>query len=172
MGKGFKKAIKGIGKVVGKGLSIAAPFAGLIPGVGVPLGMALGAGGKALGRALSGKNTFGNGGLGEIAGGAAMGGGGAALAGGQGFKGLGNIGANISKIGKSGIGKAVAKQFTAPGGGVDLGRVVGAGTAVSSVLGARQSRKSAESYNNANTDLRNQLMSRILSSSSSTGAPR
>ncbi len=32
MGKGFKKAIKGIGKVVGGGLKFAAPFAALIPG--------------------------------------------------------------------------------------------------------------------------------------------
>ena len=164
MGKGFKKALKGLGKVVGGGLKIAAPFAGLIPGVGIPLSIALGAGGRALGRTLSGQNTFGRGGLKEIALSGAGAGAGAAALGGQGFRGIGNIGANLKNIGRSGIFKTIGKQFQTPTGELDLGRVAGAGMGAANFFGGRAQRKQQERYSNAQTDLRNQLMSRILQS--------
>jgi len=50
-GYGLKigSVFKGVGKVVGKVLPIAAPFAALIPGVGLPISMAIGVAGKAVG---------------------------------------------------------------------------------------------------------------------------
>lgn len=154
MGKGFKKAIKGIGKVVGKGLSIASPFAALIPGVGPLAAAGLGAGGKALGRALSGKNTFGKGGAADILGTGAIAGLGSA-----GAKALGGQHKVLGQIGKS-----VKTAFTTPTGQLDLGRVAGAGMGAANFLGAQRQRRANQKYDNANTDLRNQLMSRILQS--------
>src|SRR6266704_3577836 len=88
------KVLKGIGKVVGKVAGVAAPFAGLIPGIGPLAAAGLGAGGKALSRALSGKNTFGHGGLGEIAGAGVAGGAGNFAA-----NKLGGAGSIFKKIG-------------------------------------------------------------------------
>lgn len=154
MGKGFKKAIKGIGKVVGKGLKIASPFAALIPGVGPLAAAGLGAAGKALGRAFSGQNTFGKGGAADILGTGAI-------------AGLGSAGAKAlggqSKVLRY-LGKSVKDTFTTPGGGLDLGRVAGAGMGAANLIGAHKQRRSVDKYNAANQDLRSQLLSRVLQS--------
>ena len=138
--------------MVGSGLKIAAPFAALIPGVGPLAAAGLGAGGRALGRALSGQNTFGNGGVGDILKTGALAGAGGLATGGKGFAGFKN----------SGVYKTLGKTFMQPNGGLDIGKVAGVGMGAANLIGARQQRKSAQNYNNANTDLRNQLMSRIL----------
>jgi len=149
------KIVRGIGKVVGKVAGVAAPFAGLIPGIGPLAALGLGAGGKALSRALGGQNTFGKGGLGEIAG--------AGLAGGLG-------GLAQAKFGNTaGLFKRVGRAITQPNilgnaqGKLDLGKALGLGATGLNLVGARAQRQSAERYANAQTDLRNQLMSRILS---------
>lgn len=159
MGKGFKKAIKGIGKVVGGGLKIASPFAALIPGVGPLAAAGLGAGARTLGRALSGQRTFD---AGDILRTGALAGAGGFATGGKGLAGFK----------QSGLYRNIGKAFTAPGGGPDVGRIAGAGMGLANFLGGRAQRKSAEGYNNAQTDLRNQLLSRILAQPQySTGAP-
>lgn len=128
-----------------------APLAGaLIPGVG-PLGAALmgGLGGLAhhegIGGALSGAATGGLGGL----------------VGQEGFSGA------IQKLGS--IAKKPGILGNAAGTGIDLGKAVGLGTGLANIAGARQQSKSAEKYNNANIDLRNQLMSRVLSGGTGNG---
>jgi len=147
------KVVKGIGKVIGKVAGVAAPFAGLIPGIGPLAAAGLGAGGKVLSRALGGKNTFGRGGLGEIAGAGLAGAGGKFLSNRlpQGF--LGKIGRAVSQ--PNILGNAQGK--------LDFGKVLGTGMAGLNLAGARAQRRSAERYGNAQTDIRNQLMSRILS---------
>lgn len=130
--------IKGIGKVAG----VAAPFASLIPGVGPLAGAAIGAGGKL----LSG------GGLGGAAAGAAEGG-------------LGGI-ANraLSAPGSSlldQIGSKIKDTF-APGGNLDLAKVLGGVGGIANMVGAGQQRNNAQNYANAQIGQRNALMSKIL----------
>lgn len=149
MGKGFKKAVKGIGKAVGGGLKIAAPFAAAIPGVGPLAAAGLGAGARTLGRALSGQRTFD---AGDILKTGALAGAGGFATGGKGFAGFK----------KSGIYKTLGKTFMQPGGGLNLERVAGVGMGAANLIGARKQRQSAERFNNAQTDIRNQLLSRIL----------
>lgn len=154
MGKGFKKVLKGIGKVAGGALKIASPLAGLIPGVGLPLSAALGAGGNLLGRALSGNKTFGN--IGQTLASGAGAAGSAALSGGQGVGGL------LKSPALSTIGKTIGKTFTTPEGGLDLGRLAGVGMGVGNFLGQRAQRKGVEKRMGAEDDIRSQLLSRLL----------
>lgn len=143
------KVIKGIGKAVGKVAGVAAPFAGLIPGIGPLAAAGLGAGGKALSRALGGQNTFGNGGTEAILGAAAAGAGGK----------LANnfLGGNVA----SKVGTALKNQYI-PGGQLDIGKVLGTAGGVSSMIGQGKQRKSAQDFNNAQIAQRNALMSKIL----------
>lgn len=60
------------------------------------------------------------------------------------------------------VGQAVGNTF-APGGNVDLGKVVGTAGEVMNMIGAGKQRKSAQDYANANIQQRNALMSKILS---------
>lgn len=168
MGKSFKRAIKSVGKAVGGGLKFASPFAALIPGVGPLAAVGLGAAGRALGRALSGQKTLD---VGDIARTGALAGLGGVATGGQGFRGLGNLGAVSRRLGalpgqlgRTGVGRAVTGAFTTPEGQIDLGRIAGAGLGAANILGARSQRKSAERQDQQAMALRNQLMSRILSS--------
>ena len=161
MGKAFKKAVRGIGRVVGGAMRVASPLAGLIPGVGPLAAAGLGVGGRLIGRALSGQRTFGDLG-GTLAAGAAGGLGSAAL-GRQGFGGLGNLGRNLLR---TGIGRAVKKAYTTPEGELDLGRVAATGLGAANFLGTRAQRRSAERQDAAQAALRNQLMSRVLSAPS------
>lgn len=133
------KIVKGIGRAV----STVAPIAGLIPGVGPLVAGGLGAGGALLG----GKNVLKSG----LAG--AAGGLGGELLGGP-LSGLaGKIGGVLKQPGMLG---------TASGQGFDLGKILGLGTAGMGFLGQQQQRRSAQKYMNAQTDIRNQLMSKIL----------
>jgi hypothetical protein len=112
-----------------------APFAGLIPGVGP-----LAAGGiGAIGKLISGGNPLV---------GAAEGAGGNLA--------FGKLG------GFKGIGDTLAKTFENPEGGLDLGRVAGAGTGIMSLIGQRQQRKSAQARLGAEDNVRNNLISQLL----------
>lgn len=128
----------------------------MIPGVGPLAAAGLGAGGRALGRALSGQNTFGRGGVGDILKTGALAGAGGIARGGKGLAGFK----------QSGLLRTLGKTFSRPeveGGGLDLGRVAGAGMGIANIIGGRKQRQSSERFNAAQTDLRNQLLSRILS---------
>lgn len=131
--------IKGIGRVASK----VAPVAGII---NPALGVALGAGGSLVG----GQNVA-RGALGGAAGGL----GGMALRGP--LHGIaGKIGRVLSRpdvLGREG------------GGGIDIGKVIGAGSGIMDFIGAQKQRKSAQRYTDAQTDQRNQLMSKILAPS-------
>lgn len=128
-----------------------APFASLIPGVGPLAGVALGglgslAHGDNIGEALK---SGAMGGLGGVASKALQGG--SALEGSDIF----------SKLARTAIKPGMLGNTA--GTGLDLGKTVGLGTGIANIVGARQQNKSAQNYNNANIDLRNQLMSRVLS---------
>lgn|SRR5512135_611719 len=142
------KVIKGIGSVVGK----VAPVAGLIPGVG-PLAAGI-AGGA--GNLLAGKNVA-KGALGGALGGF----GGSILSGGAGAGPLAGIAGRIGRA------LPIGQKGGAP---FDLGKIIGTGGAVADFIGSQQQRKSSQRYANAQIDLRNKLLSQILSSPS-TGLP-
>lgn len=158
-------ALGGIAKV-------AAPFAGLIPGVGIPLAAGLGALGNTAGNLMQGNGFDLKGALLS----AAAGGAGSALTGGQGFKGLGGAparmgltdgipnapgaGALNAAAGASGM-PAMAAPAAAGGGGLThaigsgisklggLGNVAKAGVAVGGFLDSRAQRHAAERMANA-----------------------
>lgn len=138
--------IKGIGKVVGS----AAPVLGMIPGVGtIPAAIAGGVGGLASGKGLGGAlRGAASGALGGLGGGLlekATGG-----AAGRGLSGLaGQIGGAL-------------KGTYAPGGQLDLGKVLGTVGGVSQMIGQGKQRRSAQDYANAQIAQRNALMSKIL----------
>lgn len=77
---------------LGKVLKTAAPFASLIPGVGIPLGIGLGAAGGALGSALDHTNVL------QGAAGGGLGAG--AIGAGKGVAGGGGVGGTLGKIGQ------------------------------------------------------------------------
>lgn len=130
--------IKGIGRIA----SDVAPVAGLIPGVGPLAAGGLGAAGALVG----GKNVL-KGGLKGAAGGL-----GGELLGGP-LSGLaGKIGGVLKQPGMLGN----------ESGGFDLGKILGLGTAAMNFAGAQKQRQQAQKYTNAQTDIRNQLMSKIL----------
>lgn len=158
------KIVKGAGKVVGKGLKVAAPFASLIPGVGLPLAAGLGAGGSLVGDLFQGKSpslsSAALSGLGAGAGSLALGG--------KGFKGAGNALKLLGKVGK-GVGKGlgevgnVAKNtFTNERGGLDLAKILGLAGGGAAFLGQRKQSGEAAKFNEGNAKLRQMLMERIL----------
>lgn len=155
--------LKSLGKIAGGALKVAAPFAGFIPGVGPLAAAGLAAGGTALGRLASGDNTFGKGGLKNIALAGGAGAAGSALTGGQGVHNLGSI---LPKLG------AIAKQpgvlGNASGTGINFGKAIGAGGAIANTIGGMQQRSTNQKALQAQTDLRNQLISRILSGNQQT----
>jgi hypothetical protein len=160
-----------LGHALGGILKTAAPFASLIPGVGIPLGAALGAGGSALGGALHGDDFS----LGKtlLAGGA--GAAGSALLGGQGFHGIGGIPARLGlggggaaggaapgmgaggvmapggglvgtaqAVGGSGGGGGILQQLFGNGrGGIDIGRLISTGALVGGTLSAANTQNQA-----------------------------
>lgn len=152
------KGLKSVGKVAGSAMKIAAPFAGMIPGVGTLAGIGLGAGGNALGNLLSGKKQS----LSGIATSGAAGGAGSALTGGQGFKGLGNIPSSLGNVGAA-LKKPGMLGSNQPGGGFDMGKLASVGMAGVNMAGNMSKQKSAQKYGDAQIDMRNQLMSRLLS---------
>ncbi len=125
-----------------------APFVSLIPGAGTLAGAALGGLGS-----LAHGDKFGSilkSGLMGAAGGFA----GSKLLGGKGltgdiFKKLGHLATQPNVLGNA-------------SGQLDLGKVLGLGAAGANVIGANAQRRSSQNYANAQTDQRNQLMSRIL----------
>lgn len=145
----FSGPLGAIGKVVSTVAPIALP---LIPGIG-PL--AAGLGSAAIGK-LSGK-SWGQSAL-QGAGSAA----GSELLGGKGFKGFGDIGSNLKNFGNSGVLKTIGKTFKTPTGSLDLGKIAGAGMALSQLGGQRAQRASAQNRLGAEDQVRNQLLSRLL----------
>ncbi len=149
-------AVKGGVKKVGGLAEKAAPFAGLIPGVGTLAGGALGGlGALAHGDGLSGALKYG-------AEGAASGFGGGLLKdteAGSSF--LGNVG-NAVKSGASKIGSSLKDSFTNPDGSINLGKIISAGGVGMNMIGQARQRNSAQNYNNSQIDQRNSLMSNIL----------
>lgn len=165
-------ALGGIAKV-------AAPFAGMIPGVGIPLAAGLGALGNTAGNLMQGNGFDLKGALLSGAAGAA----GSALTGGQGFKGLGGI---PQRMGISGglpaapspaaiQGAAAASGVAAPaasggaggvmgaiGNGISklggLGNVVKGGVAVGGFLDSRAQRHAAERMANARLGVNQQQL--------------
>src|SRR6266702_4144983 len=127
--------IKGIGNVVGT----AAPFAGLIPGIGPLAAAGIGAGGKLL---------SGGGAKGALTGG---------LEGAAGGLASNAFGGDLA----SKIGGALKNQF-APGGQLDFSKILGVGGGIANLIGQGQQRKSAQDYANAGISQRNALMSKIL----------
>lgn len=137
--------LSNIGHAVGNIGSKVAPLVGMIPGVGTLAATGIGA--------LSGALKEGGGLKGAIQGG--IGG----AAGGLINK-IPGVSGMLGKIG--GVLGQGAKDTFMPNGKLDLGKVIGAGGAVSSIIGQNKQRKSAENYNNTNIDQRNQLLSKIL----------
>lgn len=163
---GYFSGLSDVGKLIGSGLKIAAPLAGLIPGVGIPLGAVLAAGGSAAGGALHGdKFDLGKTALAGVAGGA-----GAALTGGQGLTSAGLKTAG-SSVGLGGA-PSTATAATAAGGvaakpGI-LGQVWGGITknplkaaqiglgAMSAVQGAKRAGQADQLINRATAPLPSQ----------------
>ena len=135
----------------------AAPFVGMIPGVGTLAGSAIGGlGALAHGDGLSGALKYGaEGGLSGFGGGlmhSAENG-----TGGSGF--LGKIGSVLNSA-KGQIGRGI-QNATMSDGNLDFGKIgsiVGAGA---NLIGQNRQRNSATKYNNAMIDQRNKLMSQI-----------
>jgi hypothetical protein len=142
-------AIK-LGKILGGILKTASPFAGLIPGVGIPLAAGLGAAGTALGRGLSGDKFS----LGSTLAGGAGAGLGAVAAGGK---------------GPGGLLKTLGKQFMGPDGKLDMAKLAAAGIGGANIIGSMQQRKEAKGFNQAQADLRNKLLSQVLAPSNLPG---
>jgi len=140
VGKEFKGRFGDVGKIVSK----LAPFASLIPGVGVPLAAGIGAAGS----------FAGGGDFGDVLKGAAIGGGGAALLGGQGFKGVPGAFGKLGRLAKG--------AFTTPEGKLDLERLLGTAGAVSQFAGQRKQGAETQRANDQAMALRNMLMQRIL----------
>lgn len=152
------KAVKGAGKAIG---GVVNNTVGKIPIVG---GAA-----THIGNALSGKEPFLQGILK----------GGVPIAAGLGTFGLGPAAGLMSKLGAvvgggqgstlaGTIGKAVSGGLTNPGGGLNLGKVIGAGGAIANTVGGISQRKANQKALQSQTDLRNQLLSRILSGQGQT----
>jgi hypothetical protein len=154
--------VKGLGSVA----SAAAPFVGMIPGVGTLASGALGGvgglmEGKNIGQSLlqggedaipgalggmlgRGANAFTNAGEGVIGGG-------------SGLSGL--LGSGLGGI-ASKIGGALGNTF-APGGTPDIGKIMGAVGGISNMIGGQQQRNSAQDYANSQIDMRNKLMQQL-----------
>lgn len=179
IGKAIKKGVGFVGDVAKK----AAPFAGLIPGVGTLAGGAMGVLGSAGSDFGHGKKFDLGGALKSGAMGAASGFGGSKLLGGKGFMGIGNAikGAQAVVPGVEGaigakpnifanLGKALAgpNMFGNPNGGLNLGKMIAGGGALANVAGGISQRKTNQKALQSQTDLRNQLMSRILSGQGQT----
>lgn len=137
--------LSSIGHVVGGVAKKAAPFAAMIPAVGPLAGGLLGAAGGALEEGGGLKHAL-QGGLEGGAGGL-----------------IGKIPGLQGMLGKVGgvLGNSVKDTFM-PGGKLDLGKVIGAGSAVSGIIGQNKQRGQAEKYNNAMIDQRNKLMQQIM----------
>lgn len=154
-----RSGLSDLGHTIGGVLKTVAPAAGLIPGLGPAAAAALAAGGSALGGALHGDKFD----LGKTLMSGAAGYGGSALTGEQGIGGLDQIAGNLGKF------AAKPNVLGNAAGKLDLGKVAGTAMAGANILGARQQRKSSEKYNNAQIDLRNQLMSKVLSGGAGAG---
>lgn len=154
-----KSGLGDLAHTIGGVLKTAAPFAALIPGLSPLAAAGLAAGGSAAGGALHGDKFN----LGKTLMAGAAGYGGGELLGNEGIGGIGDV---ASKLGN------FAKQPNVLGnasGKLDFGKVAGTAMAGANMLGARQQRKSSEKYNNAQIDLRNQLMSRVLTGGAGAG---
>lgn len=151
IGGAIKGAVHGIGGLAEK----AAPYIGMVPGVGtIAGGLVGGAGALAHGDGLKGALKYG-------AEGAASGFGGGLLKGTQaGAEG----GSFLSKIGGTlkNAGGQVLGNFKKPDGSLDFSKIVAAGGAASNMIGQAKQRKSATKYNNAQIDQRNKLMDQIM----------
>lgn len=155
------KALKGGAGVVGDVAKTAAPFVGMIPGVGTAVAPIIGGAGEGLSEL--GHGTKFN--PGAILGHAVAG-----LGGNIAGKALGSSGASSGILSKIGGALKSPGMFGNAEGGLDLGKIMGAGAGVANVVGAGQQRKQAQNYNNSTIDIRNQLMSKILAGSP-TGLP-
>jgi len=156
IGKAIGGAVKGVGKLAGGAIK---GTVGKLPIVGGSF--------NNIGRALSGEGAF----LPQMFKGLAP------LALGAGSFGLGPAAGLMSKIGigsgvagKSSfgknalgfIGKTLKSNFTNPEGGLDLGRTAGAGAGIMSLIGQNQQRKSQQARLGAEDNVRNQLLSQLL----------
>jgi hypothetical protein len=157
--KSIGKAVKGIGKLAGGAIK---GTVGKLPIVGGSF--------NNIGRALSGEGAF----LPQMFKGLAP------LAAGAGSFGLGPLAGIMGKIGlgsklsdvgaKSSfgknalgfIGKTLKSNFTNPEGGLDLGRTAGAGAGIMSLIGQSQQRNSMQKRLGAEDNVRNQLLSQLL----------
>lgn len=156
-GGGFVGSVGGV-------LKKLAPFVGMIPGIGMPLGAALGAGGSALGGAMSGDKFD----LGKtLLAGAAGGIGGKLNAFGShipnaptdALAGFGAPAAAPSSPGfLSKLGSAVTSPFKTPTGGLDMGRVIGAGAGIAGLAENHAQRGAAENMANSQLELRKQQL--------------
>jgi hypothetical protein len=157
-------------------MKFAAPFAGMIPGVGIPLAAGLGAGGNALGNLAQGNGFDLKGALLSGAAGAA----GSALTGGQGFKGLAGAphrmgltdgiangpGQAALNGAASASGMPAVAAATGGGGGpvtgvlgkIGLGNIAKAGIAGAGMLDSRAQRQAAERMSNSRLDLYNRQL--------------
>jgi hypothetical protein len=146
---------------LGGALKFAAPFASLIPGVGIPLAAGLGAVGNSAGSLMKGEGFDIGGSL--LKGGLAAGG--SALLGGQGYKGLGGVpqrlgmGGGSPAMGNATQGMAAAAPTGgAPGGLISklggIGNIAKAGIAGAGILDSRAQRKAAERMANAQLGIR------------------
>lgn len=151
IGGAIKGAVKGVGGLAEK----AAPFVGMIPGVGAPMGALIGgAGALAHGDGLGGALKYGaEGAMSGFGGGLLKG----AKAGMEGGSFLSKIGGTLKNVGGQALG-----NFKKPDGSLDFSKIVSAGGAASNLIGQAKQRKSATKYNNAQIDQRNKLMDQIM----------
>lgn len=140
----------------------AAPYVGMIPGVGTIAGGAIGGlGALAHGEGLKGALKYGaEGALSGYGGGLLKGTQAGAEAENAGGSFLGNIG-HALKTGAGKVGEGL-KDTYAPGGKLDLGKVAATAGTAANLVGQSKQRHSAQNYNNAQIDQRNQLMKSIL----------
>jgi hypothetical protein len=171
--KKIGKAVQKVGKVVGTVAQKAAPFAGLIPGVGPLAGLALGAGGSVLAghnmashlksgaagaaSGLAGSKLLGGKGIGGIA--ALLKGGGAPAAAGSGATAAAGAGGGGGMLGSIGSLVAEAKKR-----GISIGDLIsggiGAAGAVSGIVGSAKSGKKESDYLGRQSAIADQLNAR------------
>ncbi len=164
---------------------IAPALIGLIPGIGLPAAMLLGAGmgGLEAGTGVTNHSVLAGAGLGAAAGGAGNVAGGFASDAAKGIGSGGNVLGSFADAGHNAmaalgsVASPVEHALTSPGmlgdkdHNLDLGKTLGLGLGVANTVGQTERQHASDMFNQSNVDARNQMLSRILAQPRPNFAP-